>query len=322
MKRAPKSVLVRVLGVSALLAAGGSMQHASAASSPTTMGISTLPFVDSAPYYLAVQRGYFTAAGITVSTHSRSGEGTVVTSLVNGTDKCGFAGTAAMLQAAEKGLPIQIVGQLTKITTKPAEDTGLVLVKGSSTIKTVKDLAGKTVAVGSLKSGGELSLRAAVDIQGGDSKTLKIIEIPLPNMATALESGQVDAISTISPFDGPAMAKGARQILSPGAVAAPDTMQLGVACGTKFIKNNGATLSKFLGALNKATNDIAANPDLAKQVLPSFSPVPADVIKAIKLPVFSSQVSSTGVQRWVDMMVKYGFINKALPFDRVFLKAS
>lgn len=315
----PRIVAVPVIGVSALIAGCGSTQSSSSAGEKS-IAVGVPPIIDSSPYYLAIQKGYFTDAGLTVTTNTRGGEGIAITSLVNGTDQCGFAGTAAILQAAEKGLPVQIVGQLTKITTKPADDTGMLLVGGNSPIATAKDLNGKTVAVGSLKGGGELSLRAAVDASGGDSKTMKIIEIPLPNLAASLKSGQVDAISTISPFDGPAMADGARQILSPGSVAAPDSMQMGVACNADFVKNNRPTLEKFLKALNHGTDDTTGNPDLAKQVLPTYSDIPVDIVKQIKLPVYSSQAEASGVQQWVDLMVKYGFISNPLPLDQVYVK--
>jgi sulfonate transport system substrate-binding protein len=76
--------------------------------------------------------------------------------------------------------------------------TTAIIVRGDSAIKTVSDLAGKSVAVN--RSGlGEFLLVAALEKYNVDRKTVRFVYLNPPEAAPAFGSGQVDAWSMWSP---------------------------------------------------------------------------------------------------------------------------
>ena len=96
--------------------------------------------------------------------------------------------------AHERGLPFTVLAPATLHI--PSQVTaGILTVLKSSPIRTAKDLDGKTIAINGLNNISDASVRAWVDKNGGDSKTLKFTEVPFPQMAQAVLAGRVDAAS-------------------------------------------------------------------------------------------------------------------------------
>ena len=75
-----------------------------------------------------------------------------------------------------------------------------VLVNGAGPIRVPKDLNGKTVAVNGINNITMLPVEAWIDKNGGDSKTVKWIEIPIFQANDAVSAGKVDATVTGEPF--------------------------------------------------------------------------------------------------------------------------
>jgi len=67
------------------------------------------------------------------------------------------------------------------------------MVKKDSPLKTVADLTARPVAIVAMKTMQHAAFLLWVDKHGGDSKSIKLIEIPFPEMIGALDSGRVDA---------------------------------------------------------------------------------------------------------------------------------
>ena len=106
--------------------------------------------------------------------------------------------------------------------TSEADNWQNILVKGSSSIRTPADLAGKTIAVNALKGVGEVMIKAALKKVGVDPNSIKLLALPFPAMRSALNNGQVDAIWTPEPFLSQALTTdGARIVMAPGPVLGP-----------------------------------------------------------------------------------------------------
>ena len=122
--------------------------------------------------------------------------------------------------ARTSGIPISVVALSEVESTDQASNWQNILVKGSSSIRTPADLAGKTIAVNALKGVGEVMIRAALDKVGVDQNSIKLLALPFPAMRAALNNGQVDAIWTPEPFLSQAITiDGARIVLAPGTGA-------------------------------------------------------------------------------------------------------
>ena len=105
-----------------------------------------------------------------------------------------------MFIARTQGIALTAVAASEVEGTNETDNWQNILVKGSSSIRTPADLAGKTVAVNALKGVGEVMIKAALKKVGVDPESVRLLALPFPAMRSALQNGQVDAIWTPEPF--------------------------------------------------------------------------------------------------------------------------
>ena len=120
--------------------------------------------------------------------------------LANRNGDIGFPGWVPAMIARTYGIPITAITPSEVEGTIEADNWQNILVKGSSSIRTPADLAGKTIAVNALKGVGEVMIKAALEKIGVDPNSIKLLALPFPAMRAALNNGQVDAIWTPEPF--------------------------------------------------------------------------------------------------------------------------
>jgi NitT/TauT family transport system substrate-binding protein len=268
--------------------------------------------VDSSPVYIAEERGFFKDAGLNVTIAAAPTPGARIPSLVSGAADFALVGTADVVQAASAGVDLRATGQSTQTTQTPAKDTGKVYVAAGSDITKAADLNGRVVAVGGLGGGGELSLRAALDIAGADSTKIKFLEVPFDSMLNTLTTGQVDAISAVAPFTIAAEEAGAKWLMSPGAVAMPGAAQQLIVSTGKYLDGNAETAKLFMEAINKAITLAADEPDVVREILPKFSKTPAALAEKMDLPEFNPELTEKKLRMWSDLMFKYEFVKNEL----------
>ena len=102
--------------------------------------------------------------------------------------------------ARTQGIPITAVATSEVEGTNAPDNWQNIMVKGSSSIQTPADLAGKTIAVNALKGVGEVMIKAALEKSGVDPNSIKLLAVPFPTMRSALANGQVDAAWMAEPF--------------------------------------------------------------------------------------------------------------------------
>ncbi|MGW0669462.1 ABC transporter substrate-binding protein [Streptomyces sp. NPDC002746] len=304
-----------VLALSALVSCGPA-QELSRHDGLAVVHVGHIPVIDAAAFVLAVDKGWFRDEGIDARADATSA-GALLTNLINGTDQFALCETAGVVSAYAKGLPVHVIGGVSKAAPRPEDDSGALLVMKNGPVKEPADLNGRTVAVGQLKGGGEVALRAALDRAGADSDRVKILEMPLSDMTAALVKGRIDAMSTISPFDTPALAQGAVRMMSPGVEAAPHGMQMAVATSSVFAKKNPEIVRGFRRALDKGIAYAATHPAEVRKVVPSISPLPKNLISTMKLPVFDASAPRSSLKVWIDLMERYRFLSEPVDVDKL-----
>ena len=96
------------------------------------------------------------------------------------------------MSARSQGLPVKVVANADNGAETAKDEWTLLLSKKGSPIKEPADLAGKTIAVNALKGVGEVEIKAALDKRGVDPNSIKLLEIPFPEMPAALDKPDVD----------------------------------------------------------------------------------------------------------------------------------
>ena len=187
MRRPLISLLVgAVLVVAAGCGSSDDQSGGASGGGPQQVKVGIIPILDVAPIYLGKQKGFFTSRNIELTLESGRGGAAIVPGVVSGQFQFGFSNVTSLLIAQSRGLPRKVVSNGVASTGKDKADFGGVVTRDAS-IKTAADLAGKQVAVNTLKNIGDTTIRASVRKAGGDPSSLRFVELAFPDMPAALQ---------------------------------------------------------------------------------------------------------------------------------------
>jgi NitT/TauT family transport system substrate-binding protein len=233
-----------------------------------------------------------------------------VPGVVSGQFQFGFSNTTSLLLAGSKGLPLKVVSAGVASTGQTGKDFGAVIVKKDSPIKTAKDLAGKRVAVNTLKNINTTTVNKVVTDAGGDPKGITYVELPFPDIAAAVAKGDVDAGQVVEPFLTIATGQGDRQVVSNYAGTDPDLMVGLYFTSQAFLTKNPKVVSSFTAAMTKSLEYASSHPEEARAVLASYTKIDPAVQKSLVLPKWPGTVDRDSVQTLSDLAQKDGLITK------------
>jgi NitT/TauT family transport system substrate-binding protein len=306
--------LIPVVAVALLLAVAGCGSSgdgdsgtASGGSSQVKVGI--IPILDVAPIYLGKQKGFFSSRGIELTLESGQGGAAIVPGVVSGQFQFGFSNVTSLLIASSRGLPLKVVSNGVASTGKDKADFGGVVVKDAS-IRTAADLAGKRVAVNTLKNIGDSTIRASVRKAGGDPSSIKFVELAFPDMPAALQAGRVDAIWVVEPFLSTSLGQGGRLVASNYVDAAPDLTVAVYFTSRQLIDKDPDLVKRFTEAMTESLAYADGHPDEARQVLTSYTKIDPAVIQKLTLPKWPPQINRQSVETLAALALKDGLVTK------------
>jgi NitT/TauT family transport system substrate-binding protein len=149
--------------------------------------------------FAATAQGYFAAEGISISTQAVQGGVVGIPGLVSGADDVTYANSISTLIAMERGIDLRIVALGSPNGAQPPDPAALLKRKGD-TLRTGKDLEGKSIGVNARRDIQWLIARAWVKATGGDPDKVDYREVPVPQALDALKSKQVEAALVLDPF--------------------------------------------------------------------------------------------------------------------------
>lgn len=170
-------------------------------------------------------------------------------------------------------------------------DEGIVVPKGSS-IRTVRDLVGRRVAVN--KAGtGEYLVRKALAEEGIAASEVELDYLPPPQAAPAFASGKLDAWASFGSFTGTARAvNGGRFIATGGQIGSQNSVIFVVR--NAFLKEQPALVRAVFDAARAESEKIRSDPAAATARGNETAKLPAPVA-AIQTEAYSRQAPLTPI---------------------------
>ncbi|UZX03111.1 ABC transporter substrate-binding protein [Arthrobacter sp. CDRTa11] len=266
---------------------------------------------------LGMEQGFFAEEGLNVTTvPSGTGAGGV-TGLINGEIQVALGGLSGTITAASQNIPVVFVSGGIADAESPEGPWYATLVSPDSGIKSFKDLEGKTVAINSLNCCWDFWTRESVIADGGDDSKLKLVQLPFAQQATALASGQVDAITTQQPFAKQAELEGFVSIGDPAAIAYgdPENGNTNYFMAKSFVDDNPGVVERWRAALQKSTDYAKANPDKVREAAISMVSLNPDLVKAAPVPNFVVELDRNAIEKETGWLLKYGVIQNAPSVD-------
>jgi ABC-type nitrate/sulfonate/bicarbonate transport system substrate-binding protein len=289
---------------------GGGGSSSTEASKPATLNVGVIPIADVAPLYLGIKKGFFKEQNLTVNPKLAEGGAAITPAVLSGDFEIGFSNNISLLIAASKGLPVQVISQGVLAGTDTKEAWADLLVLKNSSIKTAKDLEGKTIAVNTLKNICEVTIKASLQKEGVDVNKLKWIEVPFPDMNAALDAKRVDGACVVEPFVSQGTAGKARGIDPFYVNTAPDLSVATYFTSKQYAEQNPEVVDRFVTAINKSLDYAQSHPDETRAVLTEYTQIPAAAAKTIKLPIWRSDLQTDTIELLSKLSKQYGLIEK------------
>jgi NitT/TauT family transport system substrate-binding protein len=298
-----------------LAGCGGDEPAAVAEDGQVTIKLGYAPIAGEAHLPLGIQAGVFEENGIDLELVPLATSAAGVAQLTNGQLQVVVGGVTGVITSRAGGIKVQIVSGMYADQPEPNEQIQTV-VGADSGIKSWKDLEGKTVAVNAVKCCYEFWVNESVRQAGGDPSTITYVQIPFAEQITAIEAGNVDAMTSLQPF--PMQLTGTGDYISlgdPAAIAYDDPENVAVVgfMSQQYIEDNPDVVERWNKALASAADYANQHPDELRDVIAQETKIDPALIANMPLPNYTTEVRPDVVAKETGFLVDAGVITEAPP---------
>lgn len=272
--------------------------------------IGALTISETAPLWAAVDAGVFAEHGLDVTVQPIQGGAQAMPALINGDVDLMIGQPFGALRATEQGLPVAIVAGYAE-SYPDGDDINAVVAGAGSDIVRPADLAGAKVAVNSLGAAGDLTIRAAVEQDGGDPAAIEFVEVAFPDAAAQLEAGNIDAAWVPEPFVSMITGAGGTKVVYPYQAVIPGLPTLVVQTTTQTVEQDPELVADVRAALADAFTWAEENDDAVRQSLVDNLEIPAEAAANLPLPRFTTAVDAATIEALADLGVQYEYFQEA-----------
>ncbi len=307
----------RSLFVSTLTAAT-LVPTAAHAQTATPLKIGIIPAEICGQIIYGVEGGYFTRAGLDVQTETFPSGGAIASALAGGALDIGMVDLTSMINAHAHGIPF--IGLASALINSIDAPTFGIDVRGDSDIHVARDFNNKSIGVNGLNNIAQVSAMAWIDNNGGNSKSVKFVELPLPAKAAAVKAGTIDASLDTEPFLTYGLDQGFRAFfMETKPIASPYLLDV-FAATQDWAQRNRPTIAKFVAAVRATSVWANANHALTAPMLAKATHIPLDVVQRMRRGAFAVDNDPKLIQPVIDAVVRYGIIDKGFPASELLYK--
>jgi NitT/TauT family transport system substrate-binding protein len=314
--RFPKLALFTAV-ISTVAVASACSSSSGAASSGTGSGpelknitIASLSIPDGVTLQIAQEKGLFKQQGLNVTIKTIAASPQVVPELLAHTVDFTLENYVGMFQeeAQTPALQLRVVAD----DIQAAPGVFELMVGKNSTIKSVADLKGKTIAFpGPGVSIGALSVGELLTSYHVSTTSYKPVYFPFPDMPAAMATGKFDAAFVVEPFVTVMEKAGAHPLADVMTGPLQDFPVSGWGTTAWFAQRYPKTVAAFQRAIVKAQQLAAASQALVRQTLPNYiKGLLPQVANVMSLGTFNTTLSLTRLERVSDVMEQFKVLPK------------
>lgn len=288
-------------GDSAAQSGGGSIEK-------TKIKVGVLPVVDVAPFYLAVEQGYFKEEGLEVEPVVMGSGPAAISGILNGDLDIAFASyPAPLLAQSTKVADFKIVADA--LAAKPGHL--VVVAPPNSSLKKPADAPGKRIAITARNSMTDLAPMSVLKTEGVAYDQVQWVEMPFPNMITAMQNGEVDGAVAVEPWVTIAEKQlGATPVFdgaSGPTAEIPMSGFVAVSGNGKFATTSPNTIAAFQRALGTAQAQATDRPKM-EQMFVKYAKVDKETAQLVTISTYSTSLEANRIQRVANLMKEFGVI--------------
>jgi NitT/TauT family transport system substrate-binding protein len=285
----------------------GAAQNAAA---PAALRLGATPSDDMTPIVYGTKAGIFSRAGLDLQVTRMSNGPSVMAGVLSGAFDIGKTSIQTVFDAHEKGLPFTIVA-IAIVYLSKAPYAAYVVPRDSS-IRTGKDFNNQLISTGAIGGIGQTALFAWVDTHGGDSKSVRFVEIPYTAAVAAVESGRVMAAEMSMPAMAVAIDRGMRTIPVFDALGLDYPFVVWVT--TKdFSAKRPELVRTFYRAYSESATYTNAHHAETAPLMAEFTGIALGTIQHMTRGEAGTSLNAAQIQPVIDTCVKFGALKRGFP---------
>jgi NitT/TauT family transport system substrate-binding protein len=305
---------LHLLGAGSAAAAAAPFAFATrvdAQAAPTVVRVGTFASEATGSVFYAQDQGFLTKHGLSAQINVTTGGAAAAAAIIGGDLDIGEGDIITIAIAHDRGVPFTFIAPGELHTLKVPT---LAVVVADPNVKLGKDFNGKTMACNVSRGFGSLITNDWIDNNGGDSKTVKWVELPFPTLTAALQRGTIDGFCAPEPFITSAINGGGHLVLMDVKPVTPTMLQGGWFATKEWVAKNPASAAGFAAAMRDANTWGNSNPAGTAEIISKYSRIPLAVITGMKMRgQYQVKFDPSTMQPLIDAAAKYGYISKAFP---------
>lgn len=308
----------RAVAGMALLIGTGAKAIAQPARSVVSIRIASSPNDDLATILYAQNAGLFRNAGIEVTIQKANNGSAVAAAVIGGAFDIGKISAVPIINAHVRGVPLVVVfPNKLHVTGRPVDDA--VVVAADSPIRTARDLNGKIASCSGLQDSSWIGARAWIDVNGGDSSSVRFIEIPFSLVASALEAGRIQAGSVGEPYLTAGVKSRKMRFLGDAmASIGKRYLQSAWSATAEYATQHRDVVARFASVVEQAARYCNAHQSESAQLTAAFTGLDATAIASMQT-LFATESNPSEMQPWIDASVKYNVIPQRFDARELYL---
>jgi NitT/TauT family transport system substrate-binding protein len=260
------------------------------------------------PLLYGMHAGLFANAGLDIELQGSTSGAALAQAVAGGTIDIAKTALMSLISAYARGVEFKIIAGAA--LNSDSEPPTVLCVLRDSPIHTAADLNGKTIAVNALQSLDVIGTELALDQHGGNSASVKFVEIPTTTMAVALEQGRADMAAITNPALADALASGKiRTFAAPYSAISPHLLIAGWFSTADYAAHNPDVVTKFRAVMRQAAAYGNAHHAETAPLLADYGHLDPAVVARMNRFVYPTSLDAALIQPAIDAAVKYKVID-------------
>ncbi len=282
----------------------------------TAVRVAALPIAESGALWAAIDEGIFEDHGLEIEVVPAQGGANAIPALLSGDIQFAIGQPFGPIRADAQDLGVVIVGNYANSLAE-GDDVNAVVALGDSGIMRPADLAGKKVSVNTIGAAGDLTIRKAVEDDGGDPSTIEFVEVAFPDVPAQLAAGTMDAAWAPDPFRGMVLGDGGVSVVAPYQATIPGLSVLTNITTQALLDEDPELVADYSAAMSEALEWASENEDAVRAAIATNLEIPEEAAAGITLPTFTWDLADAGIEDLGTLAVEYAYIEAEPDFDRL-----
>jgi NitT/TauT family transport system substrate-binding protein len=286
--------------------------RAAAAQTPglTTLHVSSTANDDVTSLIYAQQAGLFHNVGLDVVFQASNSGSAVAAAVASGAIDIGKSSTIPLINAHGRNIPFVTIAAASYHHDRRLDSALVAATDGGP--RTARELNGKIVSVAGLQDTTWLATRAWSDANGGNSETIRFIEVPGSSVLSALDQKRIDAGTMSEPYITQNVKSGKARLLAPYLDAISLNWYLALYFTTgEFLQKNRPVIARFQKALSQAAVYCNAHQAETVAMMSTVTGLDPAMLAQVTRATFPTGLDVRFLQPVVNSAAKYKLIDRA-----------